>query len=80
MRQLVLPQSVFSGLGRRVSSLFFRPHESEIQEIKRTAVHSDVQSGESTVFVLTNSNLQQWKITDSTDEVFYYMYDLFILA
>lgn len=65
MRSLVVQGGVFSGLGRRVSSLFFKSQQSEPQEAKRVIVDENREIA----FVLTSTNLQRWKISRVNDEV-----------
>lgn len=67
MRPLVLPHGVLSGIGRRVSSLFFGAQTTEVQELRR-AVVIDNEGMETMVLVLTSSNLQRWRIADQVTE------------
>lgn len=73
VRSLAVPRSVFSGFGRRVSSIFFGSQTTEVQELRRVVVNSDSDRNESIALVLTGSNLQKWKITQITEEVCMYV-------
>ena len=68
VRALVLPQGVLSGIGRKVSSLFFGWQPPEVQTLQRVVV-SKGQEQECLALVLTTTNLQRWRLTPSTEEV-----------
>ena len=70
MRSIALPGSgVFSGLGRRVSSLFFGSQSgSDVQDIRRVLTYHDELAGP-VALALTTMNLRQWKISQVSEEV-----------
>lgn len=69
VRQLQLLHGVFSGIGRRVSSLFFGSHASEVQESRKLCASDHLSSGDGvSVFLLTSSNLQKWHIDSSSEQ------------
>jgi len=62
---------MFSGIGRRVSSLFFGSQEPDTQEARRVVATASGSSGVDVVFVLTSSNLQKWSIQQSSETMEY---------
>ena len=63
-----MPQSIFSGLGLRVSSIFFGSQHTTVPEARRVLIHSNKQN-ETMAIVLTSNNFQRWRISSVTDEV-----------
>lgn len=68
LHSLASSHGVFSGLGRRVSSIFFGSQNSEVEEARRVTVYQNDVS-KVTALVLTSTNIKRWQITPDIDEV-----------
>ena len=67
MHPLSVPRGMLSGIGHRVTSIFFGSEPTEVQELRRVAVGQSQNAA--IAFVLTNSHLQKWRISRSSEEV-----------
>ena len=61
VREVQKPHGMLSGLGRRVSSLFFGSSPPDLQETRRVVCEAGRVKG-SSLFVLTTTHLQRWNL------------------
>ena len=68
IREVQIPRGMLSGFGRRVSSLFFGSGPPDLQETRRVVCKAGKDRG-SFLFVLTNTHLQRWNLTETGEQV-----------
>jgi len=68
VQSLTQPGGMLSGLGKRMTSMFFGSAASIQVEVKQVRTHLTNQ-GHVMAFILTATNIQRWNVSRSGDQV-----------